>query len=143
MSLVPFNRQNRLAYKPMTNLLDDFFGDDWRPTYNLLNETFKMDVREELLHYTVEAEMPGIPKEDIGIAFRDGRLTISVNHKDITEEESAGYVHRERRRTSAQRSVYLAGADGSGITAALTDGVLRITIPKEEEAAKNSKINIK
>lgn len=142
MALVPFNRQDKLAYKPFTNLLDDFFGDSWRPVRGPLADTFKLDVREELLHYTVEAELPGVKKEEVGVDFHDGRLTVSVTCTEQSDEEKAKYIHRERRTSSAQRSIYLAGATGNGISAALADGVLHITVPKEDEQRK-TKIEIK
>lgn len=138
MSLIPFNRQDRLAYKPFTNLLDDFFGDAWHSMRNLPDVTFKLDVREELLHYAIEAEMPGVAKEDIAIEFRDGYLTIGVSQKEESAEEAGRYIHRERHCTSARRSVFLAEAKAQGITAALSDGVLHITVPKAEEEKKQT-----
>lgn len=144
MALIPFNQQDKRNYWPVTNLLEDFFGDPWQPMRNLINDTFKLDVREEILHYTVEAEMPGVPKEDISIEFQNGRLTIRVDRNEESDaQEEAQYIHRERSCTCVQRSVYLAGATGSGITAALTDGVLRITVPKEAETEKKAKIEVK
>lgn len=142
MSLVPFNRQDMLAYRPFRDLFEGFFGDSARFFDSHRELPFKMDVREELLHYTVEAEMPGVKKEDVQVEFLDGQLTVTVNHEEISDEEKKKYIRKERVSTSETRSVYLEGVKSTGITAALTDGLLRITVPKKEEKIQHTNIEI-
>ena len=142
-SLIPFNRHDHLANKPFTNLIDDFFNSDWHRIQTLMATSFKIDVREELLHYVVEAELPGINKKDIGIDFDNGRLTVAVTRQeDKDEEKSKRYIHKERSYTSCERSVYLEDAKSKGITAVLNDGLLTIRVPKDEDTSQRRKIEI-
>lgn len=136
-NLVPSNKRNHLS--SLDNLVDSFFK--WTPIYDM--ETFKVDVREEIKHYIVEAELPGIDKKDVDLDFHDGRLNIIVNQTEESDEESKNYIHKERYRSSAQRSVYLADATGEGITAGLDNGLLRIEVPKADGGSHRKKIVIK
>lgn len=136
--LLPSNKRNS-SIVPFENLIDSFFN--WAPLQEI--ETFKVDVREEIKHYMIEAELPGVDKQDIEIDFHDGRLNININHMEESEEESKNYIHKERRSASAHRSIYLASATGEGITAALDKGLLRIEVPKEGGGSHKKRIEIK
>lgn len=136
--LVPSVRKNG-SLVPFGNLFDNFLG--FAPLYDY--ETFKVDVREEILHYLVEAELPGVDKKDVKIDFHNGRLNIYVNHEDNIEEEDINYIHKERRSSSTGRSLYLEGATGEGITAALENGLLRIEVPKKGGGSHKKRIEIK
>ena len=145
--LVPFNR-NKLSVRPtggfedFYNMLDDFFSDRWFPSRSLAADTFKVDVQEHENEYCIEAEMPGVKKEEINLELNEGKLTISVNREEEVEENKKNYIHRERRISSMQRAVYLADADSEGINAKLENGVLNITIPKLKKADNTIKIDI-
>ncbi|MFZ5974097.1 MAG: Hsp20/alpha crystallin family protein [Bacillota bacterium] len=143
--LVPFNRNRSLrtsGWEGFHNMLDDFFNDTWLPARSLINDTFKVDVVETEKEYTVEAELPGAKKEEVNVVFNDGRLTIAVKREENVEEQQKNYIHRERRFSSMQRSVYLADARADGIKARMEDGVLHITVPKQEKAENTNKIEI-
>jgi HSP20 family protein len=144
--LVPFNRNRGHLRTSERNsfydMLDDFFSDNWPFARSLSCDTFKIDVRDEKTQYVVEAELPGVRKEEIGLEFNDGRLTISVNREEQVEKEEKNYIHKERRTCSMQRSAYLADTKGEGVTAKLEDGVLRIVVPKAEKADDNRRIEI-
>lgn len=135
--LAKTNYTNHLM-TPFESFVDSFFK--WSPMYDM--ETFKVDVREEIKHYIVEAELPGVEKGDLDLDFHDGRLDITVNHTEEAEENTKHYIHRERRSSSAQRSVYLEDATGEGITAALEQGLLRIEVPKAGGGSHKRKIQI-
>ena len=146
--LVPFNRrgQNALSLRndPFYNMLDDFFGEGYPrwPSRNLMNDTFKIDVEENEKEYSVSAELPGATKDQVGVDFQEGRLCISVNREDKVNEESKNYIHREIRRTSASRSVYLSDGAADGIKAKMEDGVLTVTIQKQKKEETARKIDI-
>ncbi len=101
-----------------------------------------MDVRDNENEYIVEAELPGVEKEEISLEFNDGRMTISVNRKEEIKEEKNNYIHRERRQSSMNRSVYLNDAKDEGIKASLENGLLRIVVPKKEDRKKSRRIEI-
>jgi HSP20 family protein len=142
--LVPFNRRRGeltgTGFEDFYNMLDDFFTDGWGIRRSLASDTFKVDVKEDDKSYTIEAELPGIKKEEINIALDDGKLQINVTRDEKTEDDKKGYIHRERRYCSMQRSIYLADADAEGIKAKLDNGELTISVPKKEK--KDTSVNI-
>ena len=101
-----------------------------------------MDVQDKEDEYLVEAELPGVNKEQIYLDLNDGRLNISVNREEEIQEENRNYIHRERRTRSMSRSIYLDQAKSEGIKARLRDGVLSIRIPKEKGAQNRKRIEI-
>ncbi len=144
--LVPFNRNypNILStgFGDFYNMLDDFFSDSLPLRRTLINDTFKVDVQENEKSYVVEAELPGVQKNEIGLSVEEGRLQISVKREEETEDKKSNYLHRERRFTSMSRNIYLGDADGSGIKAQLDNGVLCIVVPKKEKEESVLKIEV-
>jgi HSP20 family protein len=133
--LVPFNRWGlrRNDFEDFYNMLDDFFSDTWWPVRTLARDTFKLDIQENEREYCIEAELPGVTKEEINLQLKDdGRLTIAVEREENIQEDKKNYVHRERRYSSMQRSIYLRDAKTEGVKAKLQDGVLEIIVPKQE-----------
>ena len=130
--LVPFNRKNLInsSFTDFYNMLDDFFSDAWAPRRSLYRDTFKIDVQENEKEYIIDAELPGVSKDEINVELNEGRLTISVNREENIEEENKNYIHKERRCCSMSRGIYLADAAKKGVKARLDNGVLRITVPK-------------
>ena len=108
----------------------------------MIVDNFKLDVKEADKEYCVEAEMPGIKKEEISISLDDEMLTIAVKKEKEVKEERKNYIHQERNVSSMERSVYLEGAKLEGIQAKLTDGVLNIIIPKADKSEKAANIHI-
>jgi HSP20 family protein len=103
---------------------------------------FKVDISEGDDSYTVYAEMPGVPKEAISVDLRDGVMTIDVTRDESEENQEGGFIHRERRASSMQRSLYLKNAATEGASAAMDNGILTITVPKAVKTPKTSKIDI-
>ena len=110
-----------------------FFNDTW-PSRNILNDSFKIDVKENENEYSIEAELPGIKKEEISLDLYEGRLSISVERKENIKEEKENYIHRERRYGIMTRSVYLADVKPEGVKAKYKDGILEVTVQKEKSA---------
>lgn len=144
--LVPFNRKdNGLragAFEGFDSMLDDFFSDALPFRRSLMADTFKIDVEDCEDHYQVEAELPGIAKEEVDLSIDQGRLTIQVDQTQEREDKKKHYVHRERRYSSMSRSIYLADAISEGIKAKLDNGVLCIQVPKQKTDRKGSTITI-
>ena len=144
--LVPFNKRNtgllNTGFEDFHNMLDDFFSDNWSPRRSLERDTFKINVQQKDAEYLIEAELPGVNKEEIDIDLNDGRLNISVKREEKINEEKKNYIHRESRYCSMSRSVYLADADSKGIKAKLDNGVLNITVPRQEKSVTTERIQI-
>ncbi|NLE25319.1 MAG: Hsp20/alpha crystallin family protein [Clostridiaceae bacterium] len=142
--LIPFNRRrNELSSSSLFNMMDDFFNDGWPFPRNLMSDTFKVDVKETDEAYTIEAELPGIKKEEIRLALNDDRLTICVQRNEDVSKDTDNYIHRERRRSSMQRAIYLADAHYEGIEAKLNEGILQIVVPKQAKPSSAREIEIK
>lgn len=144
--LVPFNRKNtgllNTGFEDFYNMLDDFFSDNWSPRRSLARDTFKINVQQNEKEYLIDAELPGVNKEEISLDLSDGRLNIAVKREEKINEEKKNYIHRESRFSSMSRSVYLEDADVKGIKAKLDNGVLRITVPRQEKTVKSEQIEI-
>jgi len=146
--LIPFNRRNtQLAhsgtgFEDFYNMLDDFFHDGLMPSRSLLRDTFKIDIEDRDGEYLIEAEVPGINKDEIDISIEADNLIVSINRSDETNKNGKNYIHRERRVSSMSRRVRLAGADLDNIKAKMEEGVLTITIPKDVKANTPRKVSI-
>lgn len=135
--LTPFNhnnvvQNNNKGVTDFYNAIDDFFNDSFLPFRSLRDDTFKVDIKETDKAYLIEAEMPGVKKEEINLDYRNDSLIIAVQRNEEVNEEKENYVHRERRMSSMQRSVYLRDINEEGIEAKLEDGVLKVNVPKQE-----------
>ena len=143
--LIPFRRNLNLGnrdFYDLYNVFDDFFNDKWNSGKLTAPNQFKLDVQDTEKEYRVEAELPGVKKEEIEIDMMDGRLNITIQREENVDEEKKNYIHRERRYSSMNRSIYLADAKADGIKAKLDDGILSISIPKDEKVDKATKISI-
>ena len=149
--LVPFNRNKNTSlarggtgFEDFYNMLDDFFNDSFMssPNRSLMRDTFKLDIEEKENEYLIEAEVPGITKEEIDLSIDGDNLCISVNRLEEANKDGKNYIHRERRASSMCRRVRLAGAKLDEIKAKLDGGVLTVTVPKDVKAGSPRKIDI-
>lgn len=149
MALV--RRRNQQQTAPLTRLQDevnDLFGrffDDlplaglsrtgaWLPA---------LDVSEREDAVVVQAEIPGMKREDLDISVQDSHLTLSGEKKESEEHKEGEFYHSERRYGTFRREIPLpVGVDADNVEATYRDGVLTVTLPKSEEA-KPRRIEIK
>ena len=75
------------GFEDFHNMLDDFFTNSWPLRRSLAGDTFKIDVQDNEKEYVVEAELPGIQKNDVNVSLEEGRLSISVNKQEVKEEQ--------------------------------------------------------
>ena len=140
--LIPYSRLTPLSrFSDFGSAFDDFFGKSWSLS-EVAGSSFRLDLREEAGHYIVEAELPGVSKEDISLDMTEGELTIAVKREENTEDEKANYIHRERRSYNAQRRVYLPGVKADEISAKFSHGILTVTVPRVTPEEAKSKIEI-
>ena len=144
--VTPYNRnvvRKNSESDPFRDLIDDFFRDDFFPLRNLKYDTFKVDIRDEGDHYLIEADMPGVKKEDIRLDYKDGILNIAIQHETKKEEEKKNYIHRERTTSTMHRTLNLGELNVDKIDASLKDGILTVKAPKAEIIEKKTSIAIK
>lgn len=123
------------------NVMDDFFNAPFT-NKTFYEGSFKLDVKEDEKTYYVEAELPGIKKEEIKLDYAENRFLIAIEKNEELNDETKQYVHRERRSCSMQRAIYLKDINVSEIQAKLEEGVLKVRIPKLESKTQKYEITI-
>ncbi|MFZ5907079.1 MAG: Hsp20/alpha crystallin family protein [Nitrospirota bacterium] len=103
-----------------------------------------VDVYEDDGNIVVEAEMPGMKKDDIDVTVTDHTIRISGEKKREEKFEKKDYYWEERSYGIFVRSFQLTSeVDTDKVDAKFKDGVLEIKIPKTEEAkSKEKKITV-
>lgn len=94
----------------------------------------RCDFEESDDGYSIELEVPGVNRDEIDISLKNDNLTISWSRKAEKKRDKKKKQRYERREGSFSRSFYVEGADIEKINAELKNGVLKITLPKLEEA---------
>ncbi len=93
----------------------------------------RMDLKEADGKYVVNAEIPGVNKDDIHVTIEGNRVSISAEVKHEKEtKEGERLIRAERSYGMASRSFTLAeDVDQSKVQAKYTNGVLELTLPKK------------
>lgn len=90
-----------------------------------------VNTREGEFAYHIEADLPGVKKEDISVDTKNDVLTISGERKHKKEVKKDDYYKLESSYGKFQRSFSLPkGVDSENIKASCENGVLEVTIPK-------------
>jgi len=90
--------------------------------------------------YTLTAELPGLSEKDVEISVADGVLSLSGEKKEEQERKEEGCLVSERRYGSFRRSMSLPeDVDASNIAARFKDGVLTVTLPRDEKSAQRAR----
>ena len=102
-----------------------------------------VDVKETEDAYTVDADLPGLKREDIDLRIEDNVVTLKGERSAESSEEKNGYHVYERRSGKFERAFKIPnGFDAGNVKAAYENGVLRVTLPKREET-KPKQIEVK
>ena len=156
-TLTPFERRSMELFDAFHDLENSFLGSRVPAAFG----SFKTDIRDNGDSFTLEAELPGFDKEDLKLDIEDGSLTLTAEHaEENTEDEETAeskeqaqtadakpkprYIRRERSFGSYRRSFALDGIDVEGIDAEYKNGILYVTLPKQQpEKPKPRRLEIK
>jgi len=131
-------------FDEMERMFDDFrtgMMDFWTPSLRVGPRVPAVDVKDAGEEYVIEAELPGMKKEDVEIEIVEGGIRISASKKEEKEERGEGYLRRERGFLSFSRQLPLPeNTDTDKVEAKLLDGVLQVNIPKTAEAEEKKKL---
>lgn len=146
-SIIPYSRKNNNMTRKddwfgIDRFFDDFFKDPFFAKVSSMATPIRADVKETDNEYIVEAEMPGVNKEDIIIDLNNEMLTLGVDIKQENDEKDDGYIYKERRSGSYRRSFSVPNINNEEVKASYKDGLLTITLPKAEPDKKVRKIEI-
>ncbi|HPF44432.1 MAG TPA: Hsp20/alpha crystallin family protein [Syntrophomonadaceae bacterium] len=146
--LTPFARRSSLAARnrnmfDIDDIFENFFNDKFFPTLYSNSAHMKVDIRENEKEYILEAELPGISKDEVKVEIDEDRITISAQKQEQSDEEKDNYIRRERSYRAMTRSFSIPDIDTENIKAKYEDGILCITLPKvEQKSVKGKQISI-
>ena len=99
----------------------------------------KVDIIDRETEIVVKAELPGVAKDDIDVTMTDNSVTIKGSSSHEEKEEKGNYYRCEISRGSFSRTVALpADVSADKARATFNDGILELTIPKEEKSHSKS-----
>lgn len=141
MSIIRYNPKD---YTPITfsNLIDRFLDDSMqRSAYSSFVP--KVDIIENEASFELHVEVPGMNKEDFNIEVKDNYLTVSGERKFRSEKNEKDFQSIETRYGSFSRSFALPdNIQGDKINAKYVNGILELTIPKDEKKLLKTSIKV-
>lgn len=148
---VPIRREEEEG-DPLMREADELFDEGFRYPYSFLSRSPReegilqrpeiqilLDVFEEGDDIVVEAEAPGLRKEDLNVTIDNDVLTISGEKRRRDKLQKADYYRRERTTGRFSRSIRIPGIDRDQVTATFRDGLLEVRLPKTEESRKRKR----
>jgi HSP20 family protein len=144
MSIVRYNTANDYTPTSFSNLIDRFFGESLARTggssYSFVP---KVDILENDSAYEISVAVPGLSKEDFKIDLNDSFLTISGERKFSKERKENNLHVVETQYGNFSRSFSLPeNVDASRIAAKYNNGILEITVPKDEKKTLKTSIKV-
>ena len=121
------NQVNRLFSSNVSGVFADegIARGTWNPT---------VDIYENKDGIVIEADLPGMNREDIHLTFGNNVLTLSGERRFEKKDEADNYHRVERAYGTFTRSFAVQQTDSiEGVTAEYDNGILRIDLPKREE----------
>ena len=145
MTLVKFNpTRDLLSIRDnFDRMVQDLFERRWDVSESMGELTPAVNIEENENEYIITAELPGVKKSDVKITFEDGALSISGEKKVENEDKKDNFHRIERRYGVFSRSFAIpTSIVVDKIDASFKDGVLKVVLPKAEEA-KPKQIEVK
>ena len=136
ITLVNPSREFEDIYDRMGQLMSMAFGDmAFAPAALSARWTPLADISETDDAYVIEAELPGVSRDQVNVEINDREVVVSG---EITEPQDDEGRRRRRRARRTGRFEFRTALPGDispeGVTANLNDGVLTVTVPKSEAA---------
>ena len=131
--MVPFARRNRRLMENFNRGFDRSFDH----FFDVFDMTMSTDIVDRGDYYELTCDLPGLSKDDIKVSIDENYLTINVDRKDEREETKDDYLLQERYAYNYSRRFDIRDIDQEKITGNYKNGVLKLELPKREEAAKN------
>ncbi len=127
----------------MPTVFDDFFKpwNEWFDNGGLWGRVMNIpavNITENKDEYKVALAVPGMKKDDFKIDVDGNMLTISSEKEESKEEKDKKFTRKEYNYSSFSRSFTLPDeVNKEKIEAKYEEGVLKISLPRREEAKKN------
>lgn len=151
MTLVKFKRplvngqtsNQAVPFSPFTDLLENFFAEN---LYAREHSSFvpAVNLSEDENQFLIELSAPGYQKENFKLEMNKNVMSISGNHEEEKQSEEKRFSRKEYTRGSFLRKFTIPeGANVEAISAQYENGILKISIPKLEEAKDKGPKEIK
>ncbi len=139
MTLIRWNNRNAL-----TDLFSNFFDSEFVDNFGHRALEPAANILEHPDSFELNLAAPGMKKEDFKIGLENNILTISSEIQDEKAEETKNYTRKEFFFGSFSRSFTLPKSiDLEKIKADYENGLLKVMLPKKEEARLDIKKEIK
>ena len=109
------------------------------PTHYFKKNKLKCDIYEENEMYHIEMDLPGFSKDEISVDYNNGYLTITAIKNQLSDKN---YIRQERSYGKYERSFYFGTVGVDDIHAKFDNGVLKISLPKDNQIDTKKLINI-
>lgn len=141
MSLIRYNT-NEYVPATFSSLIDRFFNDTLTRSGGSSFQP-RVDIVENDKAFELHVAAPGMNKEDFQIEMNDNFLTVSGERKFTNEKKDANWHSIETQYGSFSRSFSLPeNVDSAKIAAKYNNGILEVTIPKDEKKALKQTIKV-
>ena len=124
------------VFEEMDRLINEMRSGFMLPGHDVLHKEGtrmpSLDLKEEDDRFLLQAEMPGMARENVSIDMDGDVLKITANKEHELEEKDQGYIRRERGSMRFFRQVRLPeNIDLDNIKAKMENGVLEVSLPKK------------
>ncbi|GAB4163524.1 MAG: Hsp20/alpha crystallin family protein [Winogradskyella sp.] len=121
----------------MDDIINKSFGNEFMSNFNTGITLPAVNVLDHDEEYIVEMAVPGLKKSDFDISLDNQMLSISAELKTENEDSNLNYTRREFGYSSFKRTFSLPETvEIDKIKAKYEDGILRVLLPKRDEAKK-------
>lgn len=117
---------------PLRNELSDLFDDQWLKSRFIDEWTPAINIIDNEKDYLIELAAPGMKREDFHVSMDNGLLTIEGKTEHEEEEKKKNYTRKEFSSTSFSRTFSLPPDVKEEVDAIYKDGVLKLTLLKNE-----------
>ncbi len=130
----PFDEFDRFFNDRLPSMMQQFPSVSW---------DLAVDLYEEGDVLIAEMQIPGMDKELIKVAIKDGHLRVSGVREEKKEEKKKNYFHREMRRGSFERTIKLpVSVDKKKVKAEYKGGILKVMMPKADAKEDEVKVSV-
>jgi len=145
MGIVRYNSAlNDFVPTSFGNLIDRFFNESaTRAGGSAYSFVPRVDIVEAEKAFEIHVAVPGMNKEDFKLDLNDSLLTISGERKFTKEKKDNSFHSIETQYGSFSRSFTLPeNVDANNISAKYVNGILEITVPKDEKKTLKTTIKV-
>ncbi len=141
MNIIRYNA-NDFVPTSFSNLVDRFFNESQARNRGSAFVP-KVDIIENTNAYEIHFAVPGLSKDDFKIELNDSYLTVSGERKLSNEKKEQNFHSIETQYGAFTRSFNLPeNVDATKINAKYNNGILELTIPKDEKKALKQTIKV-